>query len=421
MANTYLTISMITFEMLMVLHNNLVAGKKVTRTWEKQFARTGAKIGANVQIRKPPRYIVVDGQTFVPQDYTEEYVPLTINQHKQVGCEWASDDLTLNMDDFSRRFLKPALVPMANQVDLDILANLLNQVWNATGTPGTTAATDTPFVDAKSVLANNSAMITEDMPMLVTPKVSGRLSSGLAGRYNPQPSISDLYLKGAMSDPLKGSEGHALGWDFFSTQTLPVFTTGAWAGTSPTVSTANQSGSAINTTGWTVSITGLGKTNDVVQFAGVYGVNPVTFLSTGELQNFRLTADVNSDSSGNATLNVYPPLYANAGKNTTVSALPGSSAAVMPWGQSTVANVASKVSPQCFGWQVEAVTLACVDLYVPEEGMGVKAIRVSDDDLGLSFVFMSGFDPRAYSKLSRIDILYGTTAVRPEHVVRVAS
>jgi hypothetical protein len=34
---------------------------------------------------------------------------------------------------------------------------------------------------------------------------------------------------------------------------------------------------------------------------------------------------------------------------------------------------------------------------------------------------MSGFDPRAYSKLSRIDILYGTTATRPEQVCRVAA
>lgn len=421
MANTYLTISMITFEMLLVLHNNLVAGKKVTRTWEKQFAKTGAKIGATIQIRKPPRYVVVAGQTFVPQDYTEEYVPLTVANHWQVGCEWASDDLQLNMDDFSRRFLRPALVPLANQVDLDILNNLQAQVWNFTGTPGTTAATDTPFVDAKTILANNAAAISENMPMLVTPKVSGRLSSGLAGRFNPQPSISDIYLKGAMSDPMKGSEGHALGWDFFSTQNQPVMTTGAWAGATPTVSAANQTGTSITTTGWTASVTGLGAINDKIQFAGAYGVNPVTFLNTGELQCFQLTAAVNSDGSGNATLQINPPLIPNAGKNTTVTASPANGAAVLPWGQSTVANVASKTSPQCFGWQTEAVTLACVDLYVPEEGMGVKAIRVSDDDLGLSFVFMSGFDPRAYSKLSRVDILEGTTATRPEHVVAVAA
>jgi hypothetical protein len=418
-ANTYLTISLITFEMLLVLHNNLIAGKKVTRTWEKQFAKTGAKVGAQIQVRKPPRYVVVDGQAFVPQDYTEEQVPLVIDKHKQVGCEWASDDLTLNMDDFSRRFLNPALVPLANQVDIDILQGLLNQAWQATGTPGTTAATDTPFLDAKTKLFNAAAMITDDMPMLLTGKTSGRLSSGLASRFNPQKQISDLYMKGAMAGEMKGSMGHALGWDMFEDQNMPTHVTGAWAGT-PVVSAANQTGASITTSGWTATVTGLGKKNDIVQFAGVYGVNPVTFLNTGELQDFRLTADVDSDGGGLATLPIDPPIII-AGKNQTVTASPANNAAVTVWGTGTVANVASKTSPQNMGWQVDAVTLACVDLYVPEEGMGVKAMRVSDDDLGLSFVFMSGFDPRAYSKLSRIDILYGTTAVRPEQVVRVAS
>lgn len=420
MANSFLTISLITFEMLLVLHNNLIAGKKVTRTWEKQFAKVGAKVGQSIQIRKPPRYVVVDGQAFVPQDYTEEFVPLTVDKHKQIGCEWASDDLTLNMDDFSRRFLKPALVPLANQVDIDILANLLNQTFNATGTPGTTAATDLPFIDAKTLLFNNAAMITDDMPMLVTGKVSGRLSSGLATRFNPNKQISDLYLKGAMAGEMKGAMGHALGWDFFEDQNMPTHTTGAWAGATPIVTVAGQTGASILTSGWTASIVGLGKKNDSVQFAGVYSVNPVTFMNTGELMNFRLTADVDSDGGGLATLPIDPPLL-TAGKAATVSASPAASAAITIWGTGTVANVASKTSPTCFGWQPEAVTLACVDLYVPEEGMGVKAMRVSDDDLGLSFVFMSGFDPRAYSKLSRIDILYGTTATRPEHVVKVAA
>ncbi len=324
------------------------------------------------------------------------------------------------MDDFSGRFLKPALVPLANQVDKDILVNLLNQTNNATGTPGTTAATDTPFLDAKVKLFNAAAMITDDMPMLVTGKCSARLSSGLAGRFNPQAKISDLYLKGAMAGMMKGSVGHGLGWDFFEDQNMPTQTTGAWAGATPIVTVAGQTGASILTSGWTASVVGLGKKNDIVQFAGVYSVNPITYESTGELMDFRLTADVDSDGGTLATLPIDPPIT-TAGKFQTVTNSPAASAAITVYGTGTVANVASKASPTNFGWQVEAVTLACVDLYCPEEGMGVKAVRVSDDDLGLSFVFMSGFDPRAYSKLSRIDIIYGTTAVRPEQVVKVCN
>jgi len=419
-ANQYLTLSLITYEMLAVLHNNTVAGKRVNRKYENQFAKTGAKVGQQIQVRKPPRYTVVDGQVFVGQDYADEQVPLVVDKHKQVGCEFQNDDLTLSMDDFSGRFVRPAVVPLANQVDVDVITGALQgNIYNATGTPGTVAATDLPFLDARDVkLFNAACMMDDDLTMLVSGRVSGRLSSALAGRYNPQKQITDLYMKGGMAGFQKGAQGHALGWDFFESQNVQAHVTGAWAGT-PLVDGANQTGASILLKGLTGSVTAMGKKNDVIQFDGVYGVNPVTKLSTGELQDFVLTADCDS-SSGALTATIEPPITL-VGKNQTVTASPADNAAVTVWGTATVANVASKTSPQCLGWQKDAITLACVDLMLPDEGEGVKAMRISDDDLGLSFTFMRSFDARAFSRVSRMDILYGVGYLRPEHVVRVAS
>jgi hypothetical protein len=419
MANQYLTIALITYEMLLVLHNNVVAGKKVTRKYEGQFAKTGAKVGQLINVRKPPRYVVVDGAQFVAQDYGDEQVPLRVDRHKQVGCAFANTDLTLSMDDFSGRFLRPALVPLANQVDVDILAGAMQgNVYNATGTPGTVAATDTPFIDANSKLFNAAALMTEDMPMLTTSKVSGRLSSALAGRFNPTKQITDLYMKGSVSGYMKGAQGHALNWDFFMSQNMPIHTTGAWAGT-PLVNGANQTGASITIDGLTGTVAAMGKKNDVIQFQDVYGLNPVTKLSTGELQDFVLTADCDC-ASGEMTVTIDPPITL-VGKDATVSASPADGAAVTVWGTATVANVASKTSPQCLGWQPEAITLACIDFELPDEGEGVRATRVSDSDLGLSFTFMRAFNIESFNKISRIDILYGLGYLRPEHVVRVAS
>lgn len=414
MANTYLTIAMITYEMLSVLHNMTVAAKKANRTYEKQFAKVGAKIGAVVQIRKPPLYTVTDGATFVGQDYTETMVPLTIDKHKQVGVEFLNDDMTLSMDDFSGRVLEPAMVPLANQVDVDVLANYY-LAWNATGTPGVIAATDTPFLDAKTLLLANAAP-GKMWPQLVTPTVSARLSSGLAGRFNPQKDISGLYIEGSM--------GPGLGWDFYETQNMPTHTTGAWAASTPAtgiqVDGALQTGASILVKGAATTITGLGKLGDVVQFQNVYQVNPITFQNTGLLMNFTLTADVDSTGGGAATLPISPSLTI-AGKTKNVTGSPADSAQLYVWGTATVANVASMTSPQCMGWAKEAVTLACIDLAMPGKNQGVEAVRATDDDLGLSILFMRGFDIREYSNISRLDILYGTTFPRPEHVVRIAS
>lgn len=411
---------MITYEMLRVLHNNCVAGRKATRTWEKQFAKVGAKIGNIVQIRKPPLYTVTKGATFQDQGYQELMVPLTITEHDQVGVEFANDDMTLSMDDFSGRVLSPAMVPLANSVDTFILQTIYKMVWNAVGTPGTPAATDTPFLLARTLLTNNAAP-PPDFCMLVNPIVSALLSSGLAGRFNPQGAISKLYEEGSMDN---GYMGKALGWDYYETQNMPVFTTGAWAAavanTGIQVDGADQTGSSVLLKGAAVSVAGLGKQGDVIQFDGVYMVNPITKLNTGVLQNFVLTADCDSDGGGAVTVQISPSIIL-AGKNQTVSAAPADSAQVYVWGTARVADVASKVSPQMMGWQKEAVTLACVDLAMPGKQEGVMAVRASDDDLGLSILYMRGFDIRQYSNISRLDILYGATAPRPEHVVRVAS
>lgn len=419
MANTYLTIAMITYEMLAVLHNQIVVGKKVNRDYQSQFAKTGAKIGQMVQIRKPPIYTVSDGATFQGQDYTETQVPLVVDKHKQVGVEFLNDDLALSMDDFSGRVLKPAIVPLANQVDVDIVANYF-LAFNATGVPGTIAATDTPFLDAKTLLNMVGAAPSDMNPMVVPYQVSARLSSGLAGRFNPQPAISDLYEKGAM--------GPALGWDFYETQNMPAHVTGAWSANVPAtglqVNAANQVGSNIICKGASATITGLGKRGDVVQFAGVYSLNPITFQNTGLLADWVLTADVNSDGGGAFTLPIQGPNQAGitlVGKFANASASPAASAQIYVWGTATVANVASMTSPQCLGWSRDGITLAMVDLYMPGKGEGVVPVRAQDPDMGMTCLYMKGYDIREYSEISRLDILYGTTFPRPEHVVRTAS
>jgi hypothetical protein len=420
LANTFLTIAMIGYAMLPVLHNNIVAAKKVTRKYEDQFAKKGAKIGATFMVRKPPRYVVTKGATFVPQDYTEESVPLTITEHDQVGVEFGNDDMTLSMDDFQHRFLEPALVPLANSIDVFVMSKFY-QVWNATGTPGTTAATDTPFLDAKTLLINNAAdeRELEKWPMIVTPRVTARLSSGLAGRFNPQLAISQLYEKGAV--------GQALGFMFYDSQNMPTQTTGAYVGAGTVSATAGQTGASINTIGWANSVTGLFNIGDVIQFAGVYMVNPITKNNIGELQNFVITATANSDGSGLSTLSISPSIILS-GKDQTVSNAPAASAPITIYGgtysgagQTAAWATSGVVSPQCLAWSLDAITLAMVDFELFGEGEGVKCIRVNDPDGGFSLMFTRGTDIKEFSRISRVDCLYGTTLTRPEHMVRTAA
>lgn len=407
MANTYLTIEMIGYTMLPVLHNNLIAGKKVSRKYESQFAKQGAKIGAQFMVRKPPTWVVTKGAAFQGQDYTDSQVTLTVDQHDQIGVEFNNDDFTLSVDDFADRVLGTQLVPMANSVDVFIMSKF-QQVWNTTGIPGTTAATDTPFLDAKTLLTNNAINMADELPMLTTPRVSARLSSGLAGRFNPTDAIGRLYDKGAMGD--------GLGWHFYQSQNMPTQVTGNFAGT-PVVSTsATQTGSSITTNGWTAT-TSTVLIGDTFQLTNVFQLNPVTKANNGELQWFTATANSTADGGGAMTINFAPPIVLT-GPQATVSASPAIGASVLMYGQANVALVANQTSPTCLGWSEDGITLAMVDLAMPGKNQGVEAVRVSDDDLGLSFLFMRGYDIRGFANISRVDDLYGTVYTRPEHIVR---
>ena len=117
MANSLLTTSEITFNALDILENELVFSSKVNREYDSRFAQTGGKIGATLNVRKPPRYIVGNGPVIDPQPITETYIPVTITDQPHIAVQIQSSDLALNMDDFRGRVLKPAMAALANKID----------------------------------------------------------------------------------------------------------------------------------------------------------------------------------------------------------------------------------------------------------------------------------------------------------------
>src|SRR3954471_11347931 len=105
MANSILTPSVIAKELLMQFKNGMGFSANVDKTYSKDFAKKGAKIGSSEKIRKPNRFTVTDGATYSAQDVTEDYVTLSIDTQKHVGFDFTSSDLTLSVDEFSKRYL----------------------------------------------------------------------------------------------------------------------------------------------------------------------------------------------------------------------------------------------------------------------------------------------------------------------------
>src|SRR6185312_2727205 len=110
---------MITRESAMVLENNIKVVGRINKEYSDEFAKSGAKIGNVVNVRKPPRYQGRSGQSLSPEDITETSVPLTLTTQFGVDMLYTTSDLLLNIDDFSKRIVQPAIKAIANRVDFD--------------------------------------------------------------------------------------------------------------------------------------------------------------------------------------------------------------------------------------------------------------------------------------------------------------
>jgi hypothetical protein len=418
-ANTLLTDQHITDEALMILENELTFTKQVKRTYAKEF--TNKKRGDTIYIRKPPRYMVRDGQAVSIQDTTQSQTPIVLSHQYGVDVEFNSADLALRVSEFGKDILQPQIAVIANAIDLAGLAQA-NLIYNAVGTPGTTPGTGATAQAALAVYANAQALldkcaaprdgrraivIQEDAQAITVPN--------LAGLFQDQKEVSKQYLEGTM--------GRALGLKWSMDQNVNVLTQGTLGGTplvngSITPATA-PTGTAlgaitnftISTNGWTASTKVL-LGGEIFTLAGVHGVNPVSKQDTGKLQQFVvLGGPYTADGSGNiAALQISPPII-TTGAYQTVTALPVANVAL------TFLGAASVVSPQNLAFHQDAFAFASVDLPLPE-GVHMRA-RKSDDQLGISMRFVAGFDIRTDQFIGRFDVLCGWAVPRPEFAVRL--
>lgn len=404
MGNTLLTIDQITRKALQILKNKLVVTRTVNRGYDDSYAKEGAKIGATLRIRKPTRYVVVDGATLVVQDTQEQYTTLTASTQKHVGVAFSMAERTMSLDDYAQNVLDPAMSQLAATVDADVAQGVFKYIGQSVGTPGTTPATSLVLLNGMQKL-DEAAAPRDRRIAVVNPAANAALVEGLKGLFNPSSVISDQFKSGLMGR-------NVLGYDEISmSQSIGNFTTGSRSAGATVTTTATQGATtlALTTNGATDTI----KQGEVFTVAACYAINPQTRQSTGSLFQFVALAD--ATASGSAVSVTVAPMYsadaASLGNQAlaTMDALPVSTAAV------TWMGGVSTAYPQNLIYHPDAISFATADLILPD---GVSmASRMNYDGISLSAV--KAFDIINYREICRIDILYGYGVIRPELACRL--
>ena len=402
MGNSLLTIDMITRKALEILENNLVITRNVNRQYDDSFAVEGAKIGSTLRIRLPDRALVTDGAALQVQDDNEQFTTLTVSTQKHIGVNFTSAELTMQLDDFADRVLKPRISQLASSIDNDV-ANSYKGIYSSVGTPGTTPGTSLVLLQAQQKL-NEYAAPMDNRYATVNPAANAALVEGMKGFFNPTDTISRQFKNGLMGQGVLGYNEVAM------SQSIVNHTTGTRSATASltvgaTISTQGATTIAIN--GDTGSATF--KAGDVFTIAGVYAVNPQTRQSTGSLQQFVVTADATASSGNWASVSVSPAIYTSSNALASVDSFPQSGAVV------TVLGAASTSYPQNLVYQKDAITFATADLLMPQ-GVDMASRQVHN---GISMRIVRQYDINNDRMPCRIDVLYGYSVIRAPMAARI--
>ncbi len=398
MANSILTIDMITRKALEILENNLVITRTVNRQYDDSFAVQGAKIGSTLRIRLPDRALVTDGAALQVQDDNEQFTTLTVSSQKHIGVNFTTAELTMQLDDFAERVLKPRISQLASSIDADV-ANSFKSIYQSVGTPGTTPGTSLVLLQSQQKL-NEAAAVMAPRYATVNPAANAGLVEGMKGLFNPTNTISRQFKNGLMGEGVLGFE------EISMSQSIKQHTTGTRTGSHTVTSAVTAQGST------TILITGTGtqtiKQGDVFTVANVYAVNPQTRESTGSLQQFVATADATA-TGGAYTVSVSPAMYTSGHALATIDAFPQASAVV------TFLGSASTQYPQNLIYHKDAITFATADLLMPQ-GVDMASRQVHN---GISMRIVRQYDINNDRLPCRIDVLYGFSVIRPQMGVRL--
>jgi len=401
MANALITPLWVTKEVARILVNNLKFAANVNRSYDDQYVHDGAKVGYTVNARLPQRFLTTKGQALQVQGIQDTVVPITLTDQANVGMSFSTASLTMEVDDYRSRYIKPGAEQLANTVDFDGLQRCSKEVANEVGTLGTAPSTQQTvnqlYLNA-GVALTQLACPQDSRCLVVSPAQMANLVGLNLNLFNPANQISDSFRKGQFAANVLGFE------EMYQDQNTWRRTAGTYTAAG-TVSGAGQTGSTLTITGFTGNL----AAGDILRLQNVNWVNPQNYSDTGIAAGFTLLAPI---TTGATSVTITPPIVAS-GPLQNVTASPANGATI------TVDATTGVTGDIGLGFHADAFALVMADLDMPQ---GVWAAeRVRSKELGISIRFVKAYDIFSDQSPARMDILYGWKTIRQELAVRIAS
>lgn len=416
--NQFLTTSEILQRSLPVARNSLEFSRYTLNQYSDSFAQSGGKVGASVNARKPPKYRGRYGNAIDVEDIQETPVPIVVDKLFGVDLEYDDVALTLTMDNFQERYINPVMARIANEIDATGM-ELYKDVYNFVGAPNANITTRTSYLSAGVKLDDTATPRRGPGARnnIISSQMQASLTDNQATLFNVQSTIGEQNDSAQMQRATLGFQNWGMD------QNVKAHTVGTLGGT-PLVNGANQTGASIICDGAGGAVVGYLKQGDIVTFASVFGIVPNTAtktgggVSTGSLQQFVVTADMDSDAVGAANFTIpISPSIITTGAFQTVTASPADNAVILIF--TNASTMAGLVSKQALAFHQQAFTRVMVDLPVPG-GVDMGG-RIKDKESGFAFRLVRAYDIRGNSRPTRVEALWGWSTLYPEWACREIS
>lgn len=381
----------------------------VNRTYDDQYKQAGARVGNTVQARLPQRFTATDGQALQLQSLYDQTVPITLTNQKNVAFGYSSAQATTELDNIRSRYTQPGAESLANAADVLAYSQVVRDVYSSVGTPGTTPTTTLTYLQA-GVKLTDQATTMDGRVAVLDPMAMVTLANTSSSLFNPSATISENYRKGQFGREQLGVSA------WYQDPNRLVHTTGTFTASTPLVNGATQTGTSLITDGWASGAATLNK-GDVFTIAGVNTVNPLSYASTGRLQQFVVTATITS--TGVDMTVVISPSIVTSGQLQTVDASPADNAVITVLGATAAASgtLATTTSPQSLVYHPDAFAFVMADLFKPDAGC--KATVVRSKALGFSLRMVEQYQIGSDQNPSRLDMLIGAATLQARLAARV--
>lgn len=390
--------------------DNLKFCKNIDQVDESDFeGKNGYSSGNKITVSIPARYIPQNTFDITSSDMSsvEEKVSMTLDIIKTVPLEFSSLELATDVGIKSvlNRFVLPAAGAIASYMEQEVLKRATQATANLVGNAGSTTFAVADILAAGTKLDQSLAPMDDGRYLLGNSSSMAAAVDARKGLFNNQASLGDQYTKGLIAKETDG-------FNWMKNELIYTHTNGADVTGVALTSQPASGATTIAVNGLTISTTGIVKKGSVFTIAGVFKVHPITRTSYSVLQQFVVTADADSDGAGATTLSISPAIYSSA--NVTlqnVNALPTSTAAL------TFVGSASTSYAQNIAFHSSAFRLATVPLEMPTqvEFAGQETVD------GITVSIVRSFDVMKRRWITRLDLLGGFMAVRPEWATRITA